>query len=139
MKTILILIATITAFFLYSCDDVTKGYLETAQAEYSTDTLQIYLEESPTDSIPWQSESIQGTIGTFPITYEIAAVRDSTGTIVPPEISAQFRLVLKAVIQIERNHTIPVGRYSIDLAVNNIHGTELLPKIFTVIVKRKDE
>ena len=60
----------------YSCDDITKGYLETGEAGYVTDTLRIALAPDSRDSIPYQSEKIQGVIGTFPIYYELAACRD---------------------------------------------------------------
>ena len=44
----------------YSCDDITKGYLETGEAGYVTDTLRIALAPDSRDSIPYQTEKIQG-------------------------------------------------------------------------------
>ena len=47
----------------YSCDDITKGYLETDEAGYVTDTLRIAADPGNGDTIPYQSEKIQGVIG----------------------------------------------------------------------------
>ena len=73
----------------YSCDDITKGYLETGEAGYVTDTLRIALAPDSRDSIPYQSEKIQGVIGTFPIYYELAALRDDSGREVEAVIASQ--------------------------------------------------
>lgn len=137
MKTIIT--AILIAFALYACDDLEKGCLETQDAGYVTDSMTICLYPQTTDTIPYQSEPIQGVLGTFPIQYEIAALHDSTGQSVPGEIQSQVRSVLNAVIQIERNHTIPVGRYGIDLQISNMHGSVTLKDIFTLIVVSEDE
>ena len=92
----------------YSCDDITKGYLETGEAGYVTDTLRIALAPDSRDSIPYQSEKIQGVIGTFPIYYELAALRDDSGREVEAVIASQVEVVLTGVFRIARDHTIPV-------------------------------
>ena len=63
----------------YSCDDISKGYLETDEAGYVTETLRIAADPGSRDTIPYQSEKIQGVIGTFPIHYELAGLRDDSG------------------------------------------------------------
>ena len=93
----------------YSCDDITKGYLETGEAGYVTDTLRIALAPDSRDSIPYQSEKIQGVIGTFPIYYELAALRDDSGREVEAVIASQVEVVLTGVFRIAKDHTIPVG------------------------------
>lgn len=120
---------------LYSCDDITKGYLETGEAEYVTDTLRIVLDPGSTDSIPYQSEKIQGVIGTFPIHYELAALQDESGKEVETQIASQVRVVLTGVFQIEKNHTMPVGVYTVDLRVWNLGRSFVLPGIYTIVVE----
>lgn len=134
MKTITLILITALLIVLYSCEDIKKGYLETQDAEYVTDTLFMCLNPSVRDSVPYQSESIQGIIGTFPITYEISSVRDSTGAIVPVEVSKQITVILTGVIEIPKAHTIPLGIYSIDLQVSNIHGKVILYNVYTIVV-----
>ena len=89
----------------YSCDDITKGYLETGEAGYVTDTLRIALAPDSRDSIPYQSEKIQGVIGTFPIYYELAALRDDSGREVEAVIASQVEVVLTGVFRIAKDHT----------------------------------
>ena len=112
----------------YSCDDITKGYLETGEAGYVTDTLS-------RDSIPYQSEKIQGVIGTFPIYYELAALRDDSGREVEAVIASQVEVVLTGVFRIAKDHTIPVGTYRADLRVWNLGRSFVLPGIYTIVVE----
>ena len=137
MKTIITTI--LIAITLYACDDMKKGYLETQEAGYVTNSMTIYLQPSSTDTVSYQSEPIQSVIRTFPITYEIAAIRDSTGSIVPVFIASQIRCVRNAVYEISKNHTIPIGRYTVDLWVININSSILLHEIHTIIVREQDE
>lgn len=119
----------------YSCDDITKGYLETGEAGYVTDTLRIALAPDSRDSIPYQSEKIQGVIGTFPIYYELAALRDDSGREVEAVIASQVEVVLTGVFRIAKDHTIPVGTYRADLRVWNLGRSFVLPGIYTIVVE----
>lgn len=119
----------------FSCDDITKGYLEVAEAGYATDTLFIALDPGSRDSIPYQSEVIQGVIGTFPIFYELAAVRDERGQAVDVSVASQIKVVRKAAFEIAKDHTIPVGGYTLDLRVWNMGRSFILEGIYTLVVQ----
>ena len=96
----------------YSCDDITKGYLETDEAGYVTDTLRIAADPGSRDTIPYQSEKIQGVIGTFPIHYELAALRDDSGREVEAVIASQVEVVLtgsRRIIRSQWAHTGPTS------------------------------
>lgn len=137
MRNVMIMFFALAA--LWSCEETEKGFLETAMGGYTTDSLVVYLESNPVDSVPYQGEKIQGINGTFPVDLSIEAVYDSSGVIVPVEVSAQIRLVLHGVFQIERDHTIPVGRYAADLRVTNINRSVVLPKVYRIIVLKEDD
>ena len=98
----------------YSCDDITKGYLETGEAGYVTDTLRIAL---------------------APIYYELAALRDDSGREVEAVIASQVEVVLTGVFRIAKDHTIPVGTYRADLRVWNLGRSFVLPGIYTIVVE----
>ena len=82
-----------------SCDDITKGYLETGEAGYVTDTLRIALAPDSRDSIPYQSEKIGGDRFFSPIYYELAALRDDSGREVEAVIASQVEVVLTGVFR----------------------------------------
>ena len=44
----------------YSCDDITKGYLETGEAGYVTDTLRIAADPGRRDTIPINRRRYRG-------------------------------------------------------------------------------
>lgn len=87
------------------------------------------------DTIPYQSEKIQGVIGTFPIYYELAALRDDSGREVRAGIASQVEVVLTGVFRIAKEHTIPVGTYRADLRVWNLGRSFVLPGIYTIVVE----
>ncbi len=138
MKTGILLVLLFGIIIWNSCNDITKGYLETGEAEYAKDTLWVTFDPDSRDSIPYQSQQVQGIIGTSPIHYGVAAVRDATGKAVPDQIASQVWVVLKGVFRIEKNHTIPVGTYTIDLRVWNLGRSFVLPGIYTVVVREKE-
>lgn len=135
MKTGIILAIALAVTVFFSCSDITKGYLEVGEAGYVTDTLIIHPDSGSGDSIPYQSEKIQGVIGTFPIYYELAAVKDEDGKPVPEVIAAQISVVRKAIFQIAKDHTIPVGVYSLDLRIWNMGRSYVLTGIYTIVVE----
>lgn len=134
MKTGIIGIITLAVIGIYGCNDITKGYLEVAEAGYVTDTLFITLDPRCTDSIPYQSEEIQGVIGTFPIYYELEAVKDRSGEPADAGIVSQIAVVRKGVFQIAKDHTIPVGIYRFDLRVSNLGRSFVLADVYTLVV-----
>ena len=85
--------------------------------------------------MPYQSEKIQGVIGTFPIHYELAALRDDSGREVEAVIASQVEVVLTGVFRIAKDHTIPVGTYRADLRVWNLGRSFVLPGIYTIVVE----
>ena len=84
-------------------------------------------------------------IGTFPIHYELAALRDDSGREVVAVIASQVEVVLTGVFRIAKDHTIPcalpiyhtipVGTYRADLRVWNLGRSFVLPGIYTIVVE----
>lgn len=121
------------------CHKVTVGYLETQNAIYIPDSMvvkSVLDEQEDTDRIrfriPWQSTSIEGVQGTMPIRY---VIRDIVGENVNPEITEQFRLVRKGIVELSWDHTVPPGEYFINLRIFNEGYTHDLDSIYRVIVK----
>lgn len=139
MKTGILLLMILAGIGFYSCDDITKGYLETGEAEYVTDTLRIVSDPGSTDTIPYQSEKLQGVIGTFPIHYGLAALRDESGQETGDRIASQVEVVLAGVFRIAKDHTIPVGTYRVDLRVWNLGRSFVLSGIYTIVVEEADD
>lgn len=135
MKTGIIWTVTLAVIGFYSCNDITKGYLEVGEAGYATDTLSIAYDPGSTDSVPWQSEEIQGVIGTFPIYYELAAVKDGAGRAADAGIASQIAVVRKGVFQVAKDHTLPPGTYRLDLRVWNLGRSFVLPDVYTLVVR----
>lgn len=140
MKT-LSLIGSLLFFlgFFWNCQDVKVGYLETENAQYQPDSMVIKsVLDTSEDSlqiryqIPWQSTSIEGIQGTMPIHYAIENINQGAVT---PEIKNQFHIVRKGIIEIPYDHTLPPGKYIIDLRVYNEGYSYILPSIYTVIVQ----
>lgn len=135
---IMILLAFVTVSAI-CCQDVTVGYLMTTNAAYTPDSLVVKAVLDPVEDarqikfeIPWQSTSIEGVQGTFPMHYSIKSITCDNGH---PEAASQFTVARKGVIELPWNHTVPPGRYVISLEVSNEGYTRLLDSVFTVIVK----
>ena len=141
-KFIYLVLLTITG--VYACNKVPVGYLDGENAVYTPDSLIIKStlnSEDPEDSrrikfnIPWQSNPIQGLDGTPFLICNITSVEDENG-INKPEILKQIFLIgAKARITIYINHSIPIGRYKLNLNVRNEDHEYYYPKIFTLIVE----
>lgn len=123
----------------FRCHHVTVGYLETENAVYIPDSMVVKsLLDTVEDGdrikfeIPWQSTSIEGIQGTMPIRYAITKVEGENNL---PEISGQFRMVRKGVIELPWDHTVPPGRYVISIRISNEGYTHDLDSIYTVIVE----
>lgn len=121
------------------CHEVTVGYLETENAIYAPDSMVVKsLLDTVEDGkrikfeIPWQSTSIEGIQGTMPIRYAITKVEGENNL---PEISGQFRMVRKGVIELPFDHTVPPGRYIVSIEISNEGYTHRLDSVYTVIVE----
>ena len=122
---------------LAGCHDVTVGYLETRDAVYQPDSMIVKAELDPgwnarqiEFQIPWQSTSIEGVQGTAPIRYSIRSIESDH-----PEVADQFTMQGKGIIELPWNHTVPPGRYVINIRVENEGYTVDLDSMYTVIVK----
>lgn len=133
---------------LASCHDMPVGYLKVENAEYAPDTLVAYQEVDEwdshvTDNSPWTSYAIQGVAGTVPITYEFYDVKASEGgdaTAFKKAIADGTIRLQGSLIQVFHNAStsLPVGRYSISLKVQNEDHSAILTDIFTVIIKKNE-
>ena len=140
MKTIIItVILTLSLFTFSGCHDITPGYLKADDAGYTPDTLVVKAvldAEQDKDRIdrqePWQSSTIDGVQGTFPITYSIKAIHTTDGN---SEAAKQIGMQGKGIITIPFDHTIPAGRYTLDVRIRNEGYTVDKDSIFTVIIQ----
>lgn len=119
------------------CQDITVGYLETRDAVYAPDSMIVKAVLDPEIDarqiefqIPWQSTSIEGILGTAPIKYSI---KNITGE--HPEATSQFSMQGAGIIKLPYNHTMPPGRYVINIRIENEGYTVELDSMYTVIVK----
>ncbi len=137
MREVYVLIFGLLLLVQAGCHDVTVGYLETRDAVYQSDSMIVKAELDPDwdarqieFQIPWQSTSIEGVQGTAPIHYSIKSINSAH-----PEVADQFTMQGKGIIELPWNHTVPPGRYVIDIRVSNEGYTYDLDSVFTVVVK----
>lgn len=134
---IMILVTLLVVFS--GCRDITVGYLTTDYAGYVPDSMVVKSVLDPVadsvrigNRIPWQSTSMDGVQGTFPIYYRIRGVH---GRGVTPDITAQFGMIRKGVVEVPWNHTVPPGRYLLDVEVSNEGYVRVLDSVFMVVVR----
>ena len=137
MRKVYIMIFGLFLLIQTRCHDVTIGYLGMRDAVYQPDSMIIKAVLDPDEDarqiefqIPWQSTSIEGVEGTAPIRYSIRSVESEH-----PEVAEQFTMQGKAVIELPWNHTVPPGRYVINIRVANEGYTVDLDSMYTVIVR----
>ncbi|MBC5619838.1 hypothetical protein [Butyricimonas hominis] len=137
MREVYVLIFGLLLLVQAGCHDVTVGYLETREAVYQSDSMIVKAELDPDwdarqieFQIPWQSTSIEGVQGTAPIHYSIKSINSAH-----PEVADQFTMQGKGIIELPWNHTVPPGRYVINIRVSNEGYTYALDSVFTVVVK----
>ena len=137
MREVYVLIFGLLLLVQAGCHDVTVGYLETRDAVYQSDSMIVKAELDPDwdarqieFQIPWQSTSIEGVQGTAPIHYSIKSINSAN-----PEVADQFTMQGKSIIELPWNHTVPPGRYVINIRVSNEGYTYALDSVFTVVVK----
>ena len=128
----------------WGCHDITVGFLQTENALYLPDTLEVRRVLDPnrspdkmmiTSGADWASNQISGVTGTNPITYEITNVKASNG--------GDAALFLEQVSIIgggrvyfpSKDIKAPDGTYVLSIRVSNPGYTAELEDIFTVIIK----
>lgn len=123
-----------------SCNDQKVGYLETENAVYVPNTLDIRLVlDEVLDAYriynvaPWVSPKMQGIIGTSPMNFEIADVTSPTGN------AEMFRslLVIRGGGRMEFPlvSDITPGEYHVSVRVSNEGYSSVLTDIFVFVVK----
>lgn len=136
------LLLCIVAAGFAGCEEQAIGYLQTDNALYVPDRMDIRLtldEELDAYRIynvaPWVSPKMQGVIGTSPIYFEIAGVESTDGD---PEM---FRSLLTirggGRMEFPLVSDIPVGEYRISVRICNEGHSRILENAFTFIVKEK--
>lgn len=135
----LMMVVLLSVTVQMGCQDVTVGYLRTENAKYVPDTMLVKSVLDPAEDAqqikfetPWQSTSINGVQGTFPIRYEIRSIQCDNGH---PEAASQIQMIKRGVVMLPWNHTVPPGRYVINIRVSNEGYTYDLDSVFTVVVK----
>lgn len=127
---------------LAGCSDQEIGYLQTVNAVYVPDRMDIRLvldEELDAYRIynvaPWVSPKMQGVIGTNPIRYEIAGIESADGD------AEMFRSLLTVRgggrMEFPLVSDITPGEYRISIRVSNEGHSRVLENIFTFNVKEK--
>lgn len=137
MRKVYIIITGLLLVIQAGCHDVTVGYLETRDAVYQPDSMIVKANLDPDEDarqiefqIPWQSTSIEGILGTASVRYSILSVESDH-----PEVAGQFTMQGKGIIELPWNHTVPPGRYVVNIRVQNEGYTVDLDSIYTVIVR----
>lgn len=140
LKPILQSISTLSFIMLIhtSCHDVKVGFLQSENAIYIPDSMVVKSALDPTEDahriqfqIPWQSTSIEGIQGTMPIRYSIRSIESDNGY---TDANSQISVVRKGVFEIPWNHTLPSGKYIINLRISNEGYTHDLDSIYTIII-----
>ena len=136
MKEVFIMMGMML-LIMTGCQDITVGYLETRDAVYAPDSMIVKSVLDPVEDarqiefeIPWQSTSIEGILGTAPIRYSIKNIASEH-----PEATGQFEMQGAGIIKLPWNHTVPPGRYVINIRVENEGYTVDLDSMYTVIVR----
>ena len=124
-----------------ACEKQTTGYLEAEDAVYDPDSLVIRKVLDATldaDRIkrqyPWVSPPMQGVLGTYPFSYEIAGVHSTDGDVNSFLQAVKLRGDSSFEIPLEGN--VAPGKYVIDISISNRGGiTCRKDGIFRIIVK----
>lgn len=129
---------------LTACHRMDVGYLKTADASFSPDTVYVYrsidpMSERAINGSPWTSTRIQGVSGTAPINYSYVSVKASDGG------SAEaFNAIVKdgqvviqgGLIQLFQKGVaqLPDGKYTLTIRVSNEDHEAILQDVFTFVV-----
>lgn len=148
MKKYIIPLLFLYACLLAGCEKIDTGFLNAVNAYYRPNFMVIKYMLNPNDPgeqhrienrIPWNGSEISNVQGTAVIYYKVDAVYDSLGMPVAEEIARQFTIIGKGVVEVAGDHTVPVGKYLLDILIFNKDHSFVLKKGFTVIVEGKEE
>ena len=140
MKYCFILICMIS---FVSCHKVTVGYLETENAEYTPNKMEIPRVEDLDkfanatrikNNAPWVTQPIQGVAGTEPIFYTIEEVVASEGgdaTLFKQEL----KIIGNGSFYYPLEHQAPAGEYVVSIRVTNEGYNHVLKNVYTFVVK----
>ncbi len=129
--------------FFIGCDDVTVGYLETENAQYTPNGIVIPKTEDldeVTDALriknnaPWVTQPIQGIEGTDPIIYSVESVTASEGgdaTLFKQEL----KIIGNGSFYYPLEHKAPAGKYVVSIRVTNEGYSHVVKDIYTFVVK----
>ena len=133
----------ICVVFLVACNDVTVGYLETENAEYMPDYMEIpqigELDEIADaqrikNNAPWVTQPIQGIEGTAPLIYtieEVTATEGGDAMIFKQEL----RIIGNGSFYYPLEHKAPAGKYVVSIRITNEGYSHVLKDVYTFIVK----
>lgn len=140
MKTIYQIVIILLSLSALACHDIIPGYLKTDSASYEPDSLVVKAvlnadedKERIDNQVPWQSSTIDGVQGTFPIVYSIKAIHTTDGD--PNAAIRQIGMEGRGIVTIPYDHTIPPGHYTVDVRIRNEGYTVDKEAIFTVIIQ----
>lgn len=138
MKTIIY--SLLLTLGLIACQDVKVGYLETENAKYKPDILEVKKTLDPVEDADriekkynWISYPIDGVQGTYPMYMTIHTVRTEGGGDVA-KFLAEVKVRGDGTFDVPFENGIPVGKYIITLKVENEGYSAVLPDIFTIWV-----
>ena len=133
----------ICVVFLVACNDVTVGYLETENAEYMPDYMEIpqigELDEIADaqrikNNAPWVTQPIQGIEGTAPLIYtieEVTATEGGDAVMFKQELS----IIGNGRFYYPLEHKAPAGKYVVSIRITNEGYSHVLKDVYTFIVK----
>ena len=138
MKTIIYSIFLLLS--LTACHEVKVGFLETAEARYKPDVLEVKKVLDPVEDADriarkfnWVSYPIDGVQGTYPMYMKIYAVRtEESGD--TAKFLAETKVRGDGTFDIPFDNEIPAGKYIVTLKVENEGYSAILTDIFTVWV-----
>lgn len=129
---------------LTACHRMDVGYLKTADASFSPDTVYVYrsidpMSERAVNGSPWTSTRIQGVSGTAPINYSYVSVKASDGgnAEVFNAIARDGLVVIQGgLIQLFQKGAaqLPDGKYTLTIRVSNEDHEAILQDVFTFVV-----
>ena len=133
----------ICVVFLVACNDVTVGYLETENAEYMPDYMEIpqigELDEIADaqrikNNAPWVTQPIQGIEGTAPLIYTIEEVTATEGGDAVM-FKQELRIIGNGSFYYPLEHKAPAGKYVVSIRITNEGYSHVLKDVYTFIVK----
>lgn len=133
----------ICTFLFIGCDDVVVGYLETENAEYTPNNMEIpKLEDLDeiTDALrienksPWVTQSIQGIAGTPPLIYSIEGITATDGGN-GDVFKDELKIIGNGSFYYPLEHKAPAGKYVVSVRVSNEGYSHVLKDIYTFVVK----